>query len=124
MKYYGIKLRYEHLCPEPYFRFDSDGPTHRNKCPHIPLEDQSITTPHFNVFDVHGCYLAFKTPQLEDPGNCKAIVDDINFGVIHFCNQSNLRLNEDEFPEVTYPNLLGSIMDSSDPHDSIQFDIN
>lgn len=34
---YGIKL----LCPsftnEPFFRFDSDGPTHRNRSPHIPL---------------------------------------------------------------------------------------
>lgn len=48
-KKYGIKLRCKTLTDVPFFRFDSDGPAHRNVDPTIPLSQQSISTPHFNV---------------------------------------------------------------------------
>jgi len=35
--FFQFKLRYEKFCPQHFFRFDSDGDTHRNKIDGIPL---------------------------------------------------------------------------------------
>ena len=124
-KYYGIKLRYRELCQEPYFRFDSDGPAHRNRCKDIALGMQLITTPHFNAFDKHGCAIAYKSDKLKNLDECKAIIEDINFGVAHFCHESNTRFDADGFPSVHYPiPMLDLDIDSIDPHDSVTFDTN
>jgi len=57
---YGFKLRCPSLTSVPFFRFDSDGPAHRNNLPDIPLEEQSITTPHFNSYNKDGKPIAYK----------------------------------------------------------------
>src|SRR5690606_11377651 len=63
---YGIKLRCPSLTNEPFFRFDSDGPAHRNDFPEIPLEEQSVTTPHFNSFREDGKPIAYKNETLKN----------------------------------------------------------
>jgi hypothetical protein len=63
---YGIKLRCPSLTDEPFFRFDSDGPAHRNDFPEIPLEEQLVTTPHFNSYKEDGKPIAYKSDELKN----------------------------------------------------------
>ena len=97
---YGIKLRCEKFTNEPFFRFDSDGPSHRNNFPHIPLEEQTITTPHFNTFDNNGKPYAYKNETLKKENEVKEIVQDINFGLSLFCMETNSMLSNGNFPLV------------------------
>lgn len=99
-KKYGIKLRCNTLTKEPYFRFDSDGPAHRNDDPGIPLDQQSVTTPHFNGYNSLGQPIAYKTAKLKEEKEAEAIVNDINFGLAHFCSETNMSLIDEEFPVV------------------------
>ncbi len=97
---YGIKLRCLACTQEPFFRFDSDGPAHRNSFPEIPLDEQSITTPHFNTFNNDGKPFAYKNATLKKEKETKAIEDDINFGVSLFCMESNTALSDGNFPNI------------------------
>jgi hypothetical protein len=98
LTHYGFKLQCKSLCEEPFFRFDSDGPSHRNK--KGGLNEQKISTPHFNSYDEKGYPVAYKTEVLKNNKNAESIVGDINFGLSHFCQESNLSLEDDNFPEI------------------------
>lgn len=97
---YGIKLRCPSLTGEPFFRFDSDGPAHRNDFPEIPLEEQSVTTPHFNSYKEDGKPIAYKNDTLKNEKEAQIIAEDVNFGVSLFCMESNTKLTTGEFPTV------------------------
>ena len=97
---YGIKLRCPSLTNEPFFRFDSDGPAHRNDFPEIPLEEQSVTTPHFNSFREDGKPIAYKNETLKNEKEAQIISEDINFGISLFCMESNSKLSNGEFPNA------------------------
>jgi len=123
-KDYKFKLfclnRYNH----PFFRFDSDGLTHKNNDPNIPLAEQSITTPHFHKYNQEGHETAFKTETLLNPGDTKALLEDINLGVVHFCIVANLVLSNSEYPQIvqTPTNELQLIINNDDPMRNISFD--
>lgn len=97
---YGIKLSCNSLSERPFFRFDSSGPSHRNAFPEIPLEEQSISTPHFNSYRKDGKAMAYKNEILKKENEARAIVDDINFGVVLFCQETKSNLSSGEFPKV------------------------
>lgn len=97
---YGIKLRCPSLTVEPFFRFDSDGPAHRNDLPNIPLEEQSVTTPHFNSYNEDGKQMAYKNETLKKENEVKIIVEDINFGVSLFCLETKSKLSTGDFPTI------------------------
>lgn len=97
---YGIKLRCHRLTDEPFFRFDSDGPAHRNDSPNVPLEEQLVTTPHFNSFQEDGKPIAFKNEILKKENEARAIAEDITFGVTIFCQETNSKLLTGDFPSV------------------------
>jgi hypothetical protein len=97
---YGIKLRCSSLTEGPFFRFDSDGPAHRNNFPDIPLEEQEVTTPHFNSYRNDGKLMAYKNKTLRKENEVKAIVEDINFGVSLFCMETNSKLVTGGFPTI------------------------
>lgn len=97
---YGIKLRCSSLTKEPFFRFDSDGPAHRNDFPDIPLEEQSVSTPHFNSYNSDGKPIAYKNDTLKKENEAKNIVEDINFGTSLFCMETNSILSNGNFPLV------------------------
>lgn len=97
---YHIKLRCLSLTNEPFFRFDSDGPAHRNFTPDIPLEEQSVTTPHFNTFKEGGESIAYKNLTLKNETEAQIIADDLNFGVSLFCVESKSKLSTGEFPKI------------------------
>ena len=97
---YGLKLRCPTLSKEPFFRFDSDGPAHRNNFPDIPLEEQTVTTPHFNSYNAAGKPIAYKNETLRKETEAKIIVEDINFGISLFCMETNTKLVTGKFPTV------------------------
>ena len=96
---YGIKLTCKHLTKMPFFRFDSDGPAHRNISEDIPLSEQKITTPHFNTFDKTGLAIAYKTNILKQENEARAIAENIDFGLSHFCQERNINTNR-KLPEI------------------------
>lgn len=120
---YGFKLRCEALTNEPFFRFDSDGPAHRNSSSKIPLDQQSISTPHFNTYDSQGKLIAYKGSILEKEKEAKAIVEDINFGASMFFLESNTILPNGSYPNISEIamalNFEGTIMDTN--FDQIDF---
>jgi hypothetical protein len=119
--YFQFKLRYKSFLPAPFFRFDSDGETHRNKIEGVELRDQAITTPHFHKFNENGIEIAYKTDKLLDPRESKAL-EDINLCIVHFFHESNTRLKDDEFPEIKImSNTLGFKMTKEDPNQNIDF---
>ena len=97
---YGVKLQCKTFTPSPFFRFDSDGPAHRNDIPGVPLDKQSISTPHFNSFNKDGKSIAYKNEILKDETEVKAICRDINFGISLFCMECNTKLENGDFPYV------------------------
>ena len=97
---YGIKLICPLLTKEPFFRFDSDGPSHRNNYLNIPLEEQIITTPHFNTFNKDGKNLAYKNEKLKNENESKIIKKQIDKGVALFCIETNSKLSSNDYPSV------------------------
>lgn len=97
---YGIKLRCPSLTQEPFFRFDSDGPAHRNDFPEIPLEEQIVNTPHFNSYKPNGKPFAYQNLKLKDRKEALIISADINFGVSLFCTETKSMLLNGGFPTV------------------------
>jgi len=119
--FFQFKLRYKSFFPKPFFRFDSDGDTHWNRIDGIPLELQGITTPHFHKYNENGLEIAYKTDKLIDEKEKKAL-EDINLCVIHFFHEANIRLHEDEFPEIKImSNTLGFTFTKQDPNKNINF---
>lgn len=117
-KKYGIKYRSQKFCKTPYFRFDSDGPAHRNYDEKIPLSDQMVTTPHFNTFNESGIPIAYKNEILKNEDTAAVITNDINFGVSLFCQETNSKSQNKDFPEVI---LKENVLDY-DYEEMINFD--
>lgn len=103
---YWIKLKSKNLGNAPYFRFDSDGPAHRNADSTLSILNQVVHTPHFNSFDKHGRSIAYQNDILKSPKEAKAIQNNIDFGIALFCQESNTRTHDDNFPSVESKNLL------------------
>jgi hypothetical protein len=119
--FFYFKLRYKDYVEQPFFRFDSDGDTHRNKIDGIPLLEQIITTPHFHKFNTDGLEIAYKTDKLLNPQESKAL-EDINLCIVHFFQESNIRLKEDDFPEVKImSDTLGFSYIKEDPNLNVIF---
>jgi hypothetical protein len=96
--HFGVQV--DSFCPNPCFRFDSDGPAHKNDIEGVPLAERQITTPHFHKFTANGIEVAYKTPQLLDPVIVETLLDDVNLGLAHFCHEAQIRLPDGKFPEV------------------------
>jgi hypothetical protein len=101
------------------FRYDSAGTTHRNNFPDIPLNEQSVTTPHFHKFNERGYYVAYKTQKLQSEAEARALCD-IQFGFPYFCQESNIR-HGGELPELEIISGEMFFESSDDPLESITF---
>jgi len=120
---YGIKLTCTNLSKTPFFRFDSDGPAHRNTSENIPLSEQKITTPHFNTFDKTGLAIAYKSEILKQENEANAIAENIDFGISHFFQERNINTNESQtVPEIklTVPQLFKDNIET-DPLNGVDF---
>lgn len=121
---YAIKLQCISLTKTPFFRFDSDGPAHRNKENSIALKNQLITTPHFNSFDKNGKPIAYKTPALKVKSESEAIVNNIEFGLNHFFAETNIKNNfSSSYIKVGIREKLQLFddIDESDPLNHVDF---
>lgn len=104
-------------------RYDTGGGTHKNDAPHIPLAEQSVTTPHFHKYDSNGYFLAYKTDLLNDPKQAEHLFD-IEFGFPYFCQEGNVCANDNHgVPEVRvfYDGVLPFEFDNTDPLEGINF---
>jgi len=121
---FRFKLRCEHFTKVPYFRFDSDGATHRNINKNLPLVEQVVTTPHFNSFDEDGNSIAYKTVELKDNTTRDILLKDISLCFAHFCHETNIRYPEEDFSEVIpYPSsMLPLDIKYDDPLANVDFD--
>jgi hypothetical protein len=120
-KDFKFKIRCVSLCKVPFFRYDSDGPTHQNRDENIPLKEQSITTPHFHNFNEKGIEIAYKTNQLLNDASRMAL-EDINLCAAHFCHEGNIRVDKNDFPTVSIlSKTLGLPLIENDPNSGINF---
>ena len=98
------------------FRYDTGGGTHRNNVPYIPLEEQSITTPHFHKYDTNGCFLAYKTNLLKDPKQAEHLFD-IEFAFPYFCQEGKVYANDKhDTPDIQV------VEDGRLPFDEVEID--
>jgi hypothetical protein len=120
-KDFKFKIRCVTLCDVPFFRYDSDGPTHQNHDENIPLKEQSITTPHFHNFNEKGIAIAYKTNQLLNDAS-RVALEDINLCIAHFCHEGNIRAGESDFPTVSIlSKTLGLPLVENDPNSGVNF---
>lgn len=120
-KNFKFALKCNNLSDTPFFRFDSDGAAHKNAFFEIPLKNQQVTTPHFHKYDENGQCIAYKTEKLKDEKESKAL-EDINLCIIHFCHESHLRYQMDNFPTIEQnPSELPLKLSNDDPLQNIKF---
>ena len=79
------------------------------------------TSPHFNCFNEKGESVAYKTEQLKNEQE-RVALEDINLCMSHFCYESNIRLNDDEYPGIS---ILSSTLQlpiiKDDPNSGVEF---
>ena len=106
------------------FRYDTGGGTHRNDVPYIPLEEQSITTPHFHRYDSNGYFLAYKTDLLNNEEQAKHLFD-LEFGFPYFCQEGKICADTNhDLPEIQVIKegfLPFKEEDETDPLEGIKF---
>jgi len=120
-KFFHFKVRCGSLFEIPFFRYDSDGPTHRNYDESIPFADQQVTTPHFHEFNSDGISIAYKTAKLLNDKERKAL-EDINLCAAHFYHEGNIRVGTDDFPTITIlSNTLQLPHKEDDPNAGVNF---
>lgn len=120
-KYFHFKIKCEALCGTPFFRYDSDGPTHRNYDDNIPFNEQQVTTPHFHRFNTEGVSIAYKTEQLKKEESKKAL-EDISLCAAHFYHEGNIRVGDDDFPTISIlSKTLGLTHTEDDPNTGVNF---
>lgn len=121
-KFFQFKLRCKEYCNIPFFRFDSDGDTHRNYFENTTkLDAQQVKTPHFHIYNQDGLNIAYKTPQLENEKDRKAL-EDINLCIYHFFREANIILPNNHLPIVQ---IKGGSLDldfsNDDPNANMTF---
>lgn len=105
------------------FRYDSEGGTHKNEAPFIPLEEQSVTTPHFHKYDDKGYFLAYKTDLLNDPKQVEHLFD-IDLGFPYFCQEGIIYANDDfDLPKIKVyrEGCFSFEKENKDPLEGIKF---
>lgn len=99
-KDFKFKLRAPNYIGTPFFRFDSDGLAHYNRTPDEELPKQKIDTPHFHKFDSNGRNIAYQTDSLKKENERKALLNDINLCLAHYCDESKTYFNKKHYIEV------------------------
>ena len=119
--FFQFKLRSKEAFPMPFFRFDSDGDTHRNYIDGLSIDEQQITTPHFHFYNEDGLNVAYKTDALRDEKQRKAL-QDISLCLNHFFQESNIVPGADDFVEVkVQPEQFPFDTNNINPHANVIF---
>ena len=122
IKNYSFQLLTDALSNRVLFRLDEGNGAHRNNIPDIPLEKQSVPTPHFHRYDAKGHYFAYKSKELEELRD-KPL--DIQIGFSLFCKESNIHPeNSSQTIGISVQqngNMPSSILNDIDPLNGINF---
>lgn len=62
---FSFQIRSDRFAKAVVLRFDEGDATHRNTAPGIPLDQQSISTPHFHKYNDAGYFIAYKNDELK-----------------------------------------------------------
>lgn len=88
-KSFRFRLMCDSFMPQPSYRFESDGGTHRNPpAEGLTLKQRQIPTPHFHRYDRKGKNFAYRTDVLD--ANEAELVGDYNKALQHFCQEENV----------------------------------
>lgn len=117
---FSAKILTDKIANRMLFRYDSDGGTHRNKYDDIPLENQSVTTPHLHKYDEQGRFLAIKTDAIMHD-ELKA--RDIETGFHIFCDEGRLLSSKTgDYPKAFIGEMTKSLFDDEkDPCEGVKF---
>ena len=97
---FSLKILSSIIPSRVLYRYDSDGPDHKNKVDYIPLPQQSVPTPHYHQFDVQGNLLAYQTDDMKDH-NQASNWKDIEKAFDYFCHAGNIHANiPDDKPRI------------------------
>lgn len=120
---YKFKLFSEFFTKKPIIHFDSAGRAHRNP---TSLSGGSIDTPHFNRLNENGINFAYKTPELINDRTKDILVNDMNLGLAHFCNEVNIITKKysmnnslEKYPSIIFQTSF--IPDQQDPLGGVDF---
>ncbi len=113
-------LRCKPFCEQPFFRYDSTGPSHRNSNLPIPIDEQQVPTPHFHKFHVDGKEIAYKTEVLRNEKQARAL-EDISICIFHFLQEAHFKY--DNFDLISKPGVLPFKREEEiDPLKNVEFD--
>ena len=97
---FSLKILSSIIPSRVLYRYDSDGPDHKNKVDYIPLPQQSVPTPHYHQFDVQGNLLAYQTDDMKDSSKASNW-KDIEKAFDYFCQAGNIHANiPDDKPRI------------------------
>lgn len=114
-------LRCRPFCEQPFFRYDSNGPSHRNSNLPIPIDKQQVPTPHFHRFHADGKEIAYKTDILKNEEQARAL-EDISICVFHFLQEAHVKF--ENFDLISKPGVLPFKKEESiDPLENVQFEL-
>jgi hypothetical protein len=120
-KHFLFNLRCVDLTLKPFFGYHSGGAAHRNYDDNIPFSDQFIDTPHFNCYTEEGLSIAYKTDKLLNKSESVAL-EDISLCAIYFCQEANIYLSEDGFPQFEVKEFdLFENLDEENPDKYVMF---
>lgn len=112
-------LRCTPFCEQPFFRYDSVGPSHRNSNLPIPIEEQQVPTPHFHRFHSDGKEIAYKTEPLTKENQIQAL-GDISICILHFLQEAHMK--PEDFDLISSPGELPFKKENDiDPLENVEF---
>ena len=119
---YSISIKSDIIDSRILMRYDSDGATHKNNVDYIPLEEQSVPTPHFHKFDEQGNLLAYQTDKLKNEREANAL-KNIEFGFAYFCQNSYIYKNGTmDLPDIWVNDGMLPLNYNDDPVDGVNFE--
>ena len=119
---FSISIKSDIINSRILMRYDSDGATHKNSVDYIPLEEQSVPTPHFHKFDEQGNLLAYQTDKLKNEKEVSAL-RNIEFGFAYFCQNSYIFKNHTmDLPVILVNDGMLPLDYSEDPTEGVIFE--
>lgn len=122
IKNYSFQLLTDALSNRVLFRLDEGNGTHRNNFPDIPLQEQSVPTPHFHRYDSEGHFYAYKSTELKEVGDKPLNIQD---GFSLFCKEGNISPeNNNQTINIFVQqngNMSSTILNDTDPLNGINF---
>lgn len=118
LKSFKFRLFCDQFMQEPCYRFDSDGPFHRNPDqPGVILVQRQVAPPHFHKFDEKGRVVAYKTDRLV--AEELNLLSDYQAAMRHFCDEEHVEVSP--ATTVHMDHLPLGVKEFTDPLEGVEF---